>query len=95
MSWPIPFVPPHLSAAPLQILGLESLLGNPELWPVLLGVTVLPTVLQMALLPFCPESPRYLYIIRCQEHHAKSGEGQTNYHCVEPTLDTEGTVSAL
>ncbi|XP_023688168.1 solute carrier family 2, facilitated glucose transporter member 4 [Paramormyrops kingsleyae] len=56
-----------------QILGLESLLGNSELWPVLLGVTVLPTVLQMALLPFCPESPRYLYIIRCQEHHAKSG----------------------
>ncbi|XP_006627496.1 solute carrier family 2, facilitated glucose transporter member 4 [Lepisosteus oculatus] len=56
-----------------QILGLESLLGTEELWPVLLGLTVLPTVLQMALLPFCPESPRYLYIIRCQEHHAKSG----------------------
>ncbi|XP_056156169.1 solute carrier family 2, facilitated glucose transporter member 1-like [Lampris incognitus] len=56
-----------------QILGLESLLGSEELWPVLLGVTVLPTVLQMSLLPFCPESPRFLYIIRCQEHHAKSG----------------------
>uniref|UniRef100_A0A4W4GYA7 Solute carrier family 2, facilitated glucose transporter member 4 n=1 Tax=Electrophorus electricus TaxID=8005 RepID=A0A4W4GYA7_ELEEL len=56
-----------------QILGLESLLGSEELWPVLLGVTVIPTVLQMALLPFCPESPRFLYIIRCQEHHAKSG----------------------
>ncbi|XP_062849625.1 solute carrier family 2, facilitated glucose transporter member 4-like [Trichomycterus rosablanca] len=56
-----------------QILGLESLLGSEELWPVLLGITVIPTVLQMALLPFCPESPRFLYIIRCQEHHAKSG----------------------
>ncbi|KAF4089311.1 hypothetical protein AMELA_G00065060 [Ameiurus melas] len=56
-----------------QILGLETLLGNEELWPVLLGITVIPTVLQMALLPFCPESPRFLYIIRCQEHHAKSG----------------------
>ncbi|KAJ8338218.1 hypothetical protein SKAU_G00371840 [Synaphobranchus kaupii] len=56
-----------------QILGLESLLGSEELWPVLMGLTVLPTVLQMALLPFCPESPRYLYIIRCQEHHAKRG----------------------
>ncbi|XP_051989950.1 solute carrier family 2, facilitated glucose transporter member 4-like isoform X2 [Xyrauchen texanus] len=55
-----------------QVLGLESLLGSESLWPVLLGVTVLPTVLQMALLPFCPESPRFLYIIRCQEHHAKS-----------------------
>uniref|UniRef100_A0A3Q0SHP1 Solute carrier family 2, facilitated glucose transporter member 4 n=1 Tax=Amphilophus citrinellus TaxID=61819 RepID=A0A3Q0SHP1_AMPCI len=56
-----------------QILGLESLLGSEHLWPVLLGLTVVPTVLQMALLPFCPESPRFLYIIRCQEHHAKSG----------------------
>ncbi|XP_061090992.1 solute carrier family 2, facilitated glucose transporter member 4-like [Conger conger] len=56
-----------------QVLGLNSLLGSEELWPVLMGVTVLPTVLQMALLPFCPESPRYLYIIRSQEHHAKSG----------------------
>ncbi|XP_051935096.1 solute carrier family 2, facilitated glucose transporter member 4-like [Hippocampus zosterae] len=56
-----------------QILGLEQLLGGEELWPILMGLTVLPTVLQMALLPFCPESPRFLYIIRCQEHHAKRG----------------------
>lgn len=56
-----------------QILGLESLLGSQELWPILLGLTVVPTVLQMVLLPFCPESPRFLYIIRSQEHHAKSG----------------------
>uniref|UniRef100_A0A8C2PSD8 Solute carrier family 2, facilitated glucose transporter member 4 n=1 Tax=Cyprinus carpio TaxID=7962 RepID=A0A8C2PSD8_CYPCA len=55
-----------------QILGLESLLGSEQLWPVLLGVTILPTVLQMTLLPFCPESPRFLYIVRSQEHHAKS-----------------------
>uniref|UniRef100_A0A3Q3J1K5 Solute carrier family 2, facilitated glucose transporter member 4 n=1 Tax=Monopterus albus TaxID=43700 RepID=A0A3Q3J1K5_MONAL len=56
-----------------QILGLELLLGSQDLWPVLLGLTVVPTVLQMALLPFCPESPRFLYIIRCQEHPAKRG----------------------
>ncbi|CAG5929225.1 unnamed protein product [Menidia menidia] len=55
------------------VLGLESLLGSEHLWPVLMGLTVVPTVLQMGLLPFCPESPRFLYIIRCQEHHAKSG----------------------
>uniref|UniRef100_A0A3B3TZ49 Solute carrier family 2, facilitated glucose transporter member 4 n=1 Tax=Poecilia latipinna TaxID=48699 RepID=A0A3B3TZ49_9TELE len=55
-----------------QILGLEMLLGSEDLWPVLLGLTVVPTVLQMGLLPFCPESPRFLYIIRSQEHHAKS-----------------------
>lgn len=59
-----------------QILGLESLLGSEDLWPVLLGLTVVPTVLQMGLLPFCPESPRFLYIIRCQEHQAKRGEAE-------------------
>ncbi|MEQ2214249.1 hypothetical protein XENOCAPTIV_026949 [Xenoophorus captivus] len=57
-----------------KILGLETLLGSEHLWPVLMGLTVVPTVLQMGLLPFCPESPRFLYIIRSQEHHAKSGE---------------------
>uniref|UniRef100_A0A8P4KAA7 Solute carrier family 2, facilitated glucose transporter member 4 n=1 Tax=Dicentrarchus labrax TaxID=13489 RepID=A0A8P4KAA7_DICLA len=57
-----------------QILGLEVLLGSQELWPVLLGLTVVPTVLQMSFLPFCPESPRFLYIVRCQEHQAKRGE---------------------
>lgn len=64
----------HLIPLPVQILGLEFLLGSRDLWPVLLGLTVVPTVLQMALLPFCPESPRFLYIIRCQEHLAKRGE---------------------
>ncbi|XP_059211267.1 solute carrier family 2, facilitated glucose transporter member 4-like [Centropristis striata] len=56
-----------------QVLGLESLLGVEDLWPVLLGLAVVPAVFQMALLPFCPESPRFLYIVRCQEHQAKRG----------------------
>ncbi|XP_068164709.1 solute carrier family 2, facilitated glucose transporter member 4-like isoform X2 [Antennarius striatus] len=56
-----------------QVLGLEALLGSRELWPVLLGITVVPTVFQMSFLPFCPESPRFLYIVRCQEHQAKRG----------------------
>lgn len=60
---------------PVKILGLEELLGSEDLWPILLGVTVVPTVLQMSFLPFCPESPRFLYIVRCQEHQAKRGEG--------------------
>lgn len=56
-----------------QILGLESLLGTKDLWPILLGLTIVPTVLQMSFLPFCPESPRFLYIVRSQEHQAKRG----------------------
>lgn len=65
----------HLVPLPVQILGLEALLGSEDLWPVLLGLTVVPTVLQMSFLPFCPESPRFLYIVRCQEHQAKRGKG--------------------
>ncbi|KAK3531842.1 hypothetical protein QTP70_030940 [Hemibagrus guttatus] len=45
-----------------QILGLDFLLGNDEMWHVLLGLSGVIAVLQSLLLPFCPESPRYLYI---------------------------------
>ncbi|XP_072304359.1 solute carrier family 2, facilitated glucose transporter member 1-like [Eucyclogobius newberryi] len=45
-----------------QIFGLESLLGSQKLWPLLLSLTVAPAILQCILLPFCPESPRFLLI---------------------------------
>ncbi|KAB0357588.1 hypothetical protein FD754_001744 [Muntiacus muntjak] len=54
-----------------QVLGLESMLGTATLWPLLLGITVLPALLQLVLLPLCPESPRYLYIIRNLEGPAR------------------------
>lgn len=57
-----------------QIFGLEALLGSDQLWPVLLAVTVIPAVLQCLLLPFCPESPRYLLINLNQEEQARKGE---------------------
>ncbi|KAG9328621.1 hypothetical protein JZ751_012747, partial [Albula glossodonta] len=40
-----------------QVFGLESILGSDSLWPVLLGFTVIPAVVQCALLPFCPRAP--------------------------------------
>ncbi|XP_062904914.1 solute carrier family 2, facilitated glucose transporter member 4-like [Mobula hypostoma] len=54
-----------------QIFGLDVILGTDELWPLLLAVTVLPALLQAALLPLCPESPRFLYIVRNEESKAK------------------------
>ncbi|XP_032130373.1 solute carrier family 2, facilitated glucose transporter member 3 isoform X2 [Sapajus apella] len=53
-----------------QIFGLEFILGSEELWPVLLGFTILPAILQSAALPFCPESPRFLLINRKEEENA-------------------------
>ncbi|XP_062255957.1 solute carrier family 2, facilitated glucose transporter member 1 [Platichthys flesus] len=54
-----------------QIFGLESLLGSDHLWPLLLALTGLPAVLQTIMLPFCPESPRYLLISLNQEEEAR------------------------
>ncbi|KAM9228762.1 solute carrier family 2, facilitated glucose transporter member 3 [Dugong dugon] len=54
-----------------QIFGLEVIFGSEELWPVLLGFTIVPAVLQSAALPFCPESPRFLLINRKEEENAK------------------------
>lgn len=57
-----------------QVLGLDLFLGSMSRWPVLFWVTLIPAVLQSVLLPFCPESPRFLYIVREQEGHAKTSE---------------------
>ncbi|XP_053481817.1 solute carrier family 2, facilitated glucose transporter member 1 [Ictalurus furcatus] len=54
-----------------QILGLDSLLGSQDLWPLLLGLTVLPALLQSIMLLFCSESPRYLLINLQQEDKAR------------------------
>jgi SP family facilitated glucose transporter-like MFS transporter 1 len=50
-----------------QVLGVDNLLGTDEGWPYLLGIAVFPSILQLLLLPICPESPRYLLISKGQE----------------------------
>ncbi|XP_073479604.1 solute carrier family 2, facilitated glucose transporter member 4 isoform X1 [Aquarana catesbeiana] len=55
-----------------QVLGLDLFLGTNSRWPVLFWVTLIPAALQSVLLPFCPESPRFLYIVCEQEGHAKT-----------------------
>ncbi|XP_006914737.1 solute carrier family 2, facilitated glucose transporter member 3 isoform X1 [Pteropus alecto] len=54
-----------------QIFGLKFILGSEDLWPVLLGFTILPAILQSIALPFCPESPRFMLINRKEEESAK------------------------
>ncbi|KAM4725660.1 solute carrier family 2, facilitated glucose transporter member 1-like [Anableps anableps] len=55
-----------------QIFGLEALFGSDKLWPLLLALTVAPAALQCILLPFCPESPRFLLINLKQEEQARN-----------------------
>ncbi|CAG11830.1 unnamed protein product, partial [Tetraodon nigroviridis] len=55
-----------------QVFGLESVMGNAELWPLLLGFTFIPAVIQCVLLPLCPKSPRFLLINKNEENKAKA-----------------------
>lgn len=45
-----------------QILGLKEILGTQDHWPFLFGFAYVPAILQLVMLPFCPESPRYLLL---------------------------------
>ncbi|CAK6962850.1 solute carrier family 2 member 15b [Scomber scombrus] len=51
-----------------QILGLHETLGKEEYWPLLLSLVVFPTTIQLMLLPWFPESPRYLLIEKGNVH---------------------------
>ncbi|XP_069560975.1 solute carrier family 2 member 15b [Brachyistius frenatus] len=51
-----------------QVLGLSELLGKEEHWPLLLSLVVFPTFVQLMLLPWFPESPRYLLIEKRNVH---------------------------
>ncbi|XP_052030745.1 solute carrier family 2, facilitated glucose transporter member 3 isoform X2 [Apodemus sylvaticus] len=53
-----------------QIFGLDFILGSEDLWPGLLGLTIIPAILQSTALLFCPESPRFLLINRKEEEQA-------------------------
>ncbi|XP_071945587.1 solute carrier family 2, facilitated glucose transporter member 1-like isoform X2 [Antedon mediterranea] len=54
-----------------QIFGLKDLLGTEDLWALLLGLTAVPAIFQILVLPFCPESPRYLLINKDQPKEAE------------------------
>ncbi|NXS05733.1 GTR1 protein, partial [Oxylabes madagascariensis] len=55
-----------------QVFGLDLIMGNDSLWPLLLGFIFVPALLQCIILPFAPESPRFLLINRNEENKAKS-----------------------
>lgn len=54
-----------------QILGLPQILGTAHGWPYLFAFSVVPVALQLLTLPFCPESPRHLYLNRNEVEKAK------------------------
>ncbi|XP_057715622.1 solute carrier family 2, facilitated glucose transporter member 1 [Corythoichthys intestinalis] len=53
-----------------MVSGLETMLGTEKLWSVMLSLSLIPALAQYLILPFCPESPRYLLINKGQENKA-------------------------
>ncbi|XP_053560116.1 solute carrier family 2, facilitated glucose transporter member 9 isoform X2 [Bombina bombina] len=45
-----------------QVLGLHEIFGTESLWPCLFGVILIPALIQLMVMPFLPESPRYLLL---------------------------------
>uniref|UniRef100_A0A670Y737 Solute carrier family 2 member 9 n=2 Tax=Pseudonaja textilis TaxID=8673 RepID=A0A670Y737_PSETE len=45
-----------------QVLGLPELFGQEFLWPYLFAMIIVPSILQIGVLPFLPESPRFLLL---------------------------------
>ena len=55
-----------------QILGFEHILGSQDLWPYLIGINLALGAVQCLTLPFSPESPRYLLILRGDREAARN-----------------------
>ncbi|XP_009862019.2 solute carrier family 2, facilitated glucose transporter member 1-like isoform X2 [Ciona intestinalis] len=54
-----------------QVLGLRWLLGTPTLWPLLLALTGVFAIYQLVVIPFCPDSPRFLLVKMNKEEEAR------------------------
>ncbi|XP_040015334.1 solute carrier family 2 member 9, like 1 [Xiphias gladius] len=54
-----------------RIFGLSEILGCEELWNIILCVPAFFSVVQIVVLPFFPEAPRYLYIERGDDKACK------------------------
>ena len=56
-----------------QVLGHPDILGTATGWPILFGFAIIPATLQLLLLPFCPDSPSFLYLDKGNEKTGTKG----------------------
>merc|ERR1712226_683762 len=75
-----------------QVLGMNNVLGNEAGWPFLLGLTIIPGILQLITLPFCPESPKYLLLEKTIQ---KAPPKLWNGYVELQTLRTKWTICEL
>lgn len=73
-----------------EVFGLKELLGTERGWPLLLGLTGAFVIIQIALLPFCSESPRYLLVEKNDPEKAKTVLMKLRGKDYDPTVELEG-----
>jgi MFS transporter, SP family, solute carrier family 2 (facilitated glucose transporter), member 1 len=54
-----------------NVLGIPQTLGTDKLWPYLVGLTFVPMIIHLVFLPFCSETPKFLYIYRNEPEAAR------------------------
>lgn len=57
-----------------QLLGLRQLIGGEDTWPYLLAGSAIPFILSCLVLPWYPDSPRWLLVKKGDEPAAVSGK---------------------
>jgi len=60
-----------------QLLGLRQILGREETWPLLLACSAVPFISCVCVLPFYPDSPRWLLVKKGNEEEAATGSCYT------------------
>ncbi|KAH7707354.1 Protein FGT-1 a [Aphelenchoides avenae] len=47
-----------------QFLGLPFVWGNEKYWPLIFAFSAVPSLFQLSVLPFCPESPKWSLVVK-------------------------------
>uniref|UniRef100_A0A8C7E9H5 Solute carrier family 2, facilitated glucose transporter member 5 n=1 Tax=Nothoprocta perdicaria TaxID=30464 RepID=A0A8C7E9H5_NOTPE len=68
-----------------QVLGLPEIFGTESRWPYLFGMIIVPSLIQAVILPFLPESPRYLLLEKHDTRRTFLGKEDVS-HEVEEVL---------
>ncbi|CAH8518495.1 unnamed protein product [Schistosoma rodhaini] len=68
------------------LMTLTYTLNTPTLWPISVAVGSVPALIALILLPYCPESPRFLFIKKGKE--AKARKAFQRLNCIDDINET-------
>lgn len=80
--------------------GLEQTMNHKDLWIVAQALTGIPAIISLIVLPFCPESPRFLFMSQGKKDEAIKAlkrlypDEDPNQHIEEMQKEMEGNTTA-